>query len=235
MYRQPTNDQTHLTAYNSILVFWFLVSSALYYTPLLIKFFFWVDFMYVCLYVHVPDVCLYDFVMLNYGNNSVLVSTVKLCIDGSEQKAGQFRTLSLSNNTIASVSIWPGESRPPRPNAGPKSSVFRQDRSLGRFLRLFPGYLHKSAQMISLLFPFRLPLCIGCIARLDSWSVASHVLRWTKGRAEPVIRTHPSRRVSTVPFSFVTKKGFGKIKVLHLQQRPLIVSPLTPDHFPRSS
>lgn len=42
--------------------------------------------MYVCLYVRVPDVCLYDFVMLTDGNNSVLVSTVKLCVDGSEQK-----------------------------------------------------------------------------------------------------------------------------------------------------
>lgn len=47
----------------------------------------------------------------------------------------------------------------------------------------------------------------------------------------PLIGTDPSRRhVSTVLFSFATRKGFGKIKVLHLQQRPLTVSPLTPDH-----
>lgn len=37
---------------------------------------------------------------------------------------------------------------PPRPNAGPKSPVFSQDGSHDIFLCLFPGYLHKSAQMI---------------------------------------------------------------------------------------
>lgn len=78
----PTNDQTHLTAYNSILVFGFWVSSALYYMPLLIKFFcVCVYFMYACMYVYQMSVYMI-FVTLNYGNNSVLVTTVKLCIDG---------------------------------------------------------------------------------------------------------------------------------------------------------
>lgn len=58
MYRQPTNDQTHLIAYNSILVFWFWVSSALYYTPLLIKFFFFCVF-YVCMLVCTCTGCLF--------------------------------------------------------------------------------------------------------------------------------------------------------------------------------
>lgn len=78
--------KTHLTAYNSILVFGFWVSSALSYTPLLIKFFFGVYFVCACMDVLQMSVSMI-LVMLNGGNDSVLVWTVKLCVDGSAQTA----------------------------------------------------------------------------------------------------------------------------------------------------
>lgn len=113
-------------------------------------------FMYVCLYVSVLDVRLYDLVMLNYVGVTCIGSGFDcevlygwLCarLDSIELFVSQ-----PSNNTIASVLNQLKQIVQQGPDTGLKSLVSERISLLTDFYHLFPGYLHKSVDMKSLLF-----------------------------------------------------------------------------------